>query len=158
MLSIVYDGKLYLAPIGENPGRCLDIGAGSGIWCIEMGEKFPSADITGIDLSANFPTWVPPNVHFEVEDVEEPWTFTRPFDYIHCRYMAGAISDWPGLMRQCFEQVIIYDSITRHIAYLTFQKHKPRRMGRIWRFQYRLLFSRRLSVRRRSFTALAEPI
>jgi trans-aconitate methyltransferase len=134
MLSMVYDGKLYLAPIGESPGRCLDIGAGSGIWCIEMGDKFPSADITGVDLSANVPTWVPPNVHFEVEDVEESWTFTRPFDYIHCRYMAAAISDWPRLMRQCFEQVIIYDSITRHVAYLTFQEHKPRRMGRIWRF------------------------
>ena len=103
MLSIVYDGNLYFAPIGETPGRCLDIGAGSGIWCIEMGDKFPSADITGVDLSANLPSWVPPNVHFEIEDVEEPWAFIRPFDYIHCRYMAVSIRDWPRLMRQCFE-------------------------------------------------------
>lgn len=68
MLSIVYGNKLHLAPIGSTPQRILDLGAGSGIWCIEMGDMYPSADILGVDLSANMPEWVPPNVHFEVED------------------------------------------------------------------------------------------
>lgn len=68
MFSIVYDNKLHLAPIGSTPQRILDLGAGSGIWCIEMGDMYPSADILGVDLSANMPEWVPPNVHFEVED------------------------------------------------------------------------------------------
>jgi ubiquinone/menaquinone biosynthesis C-methylase UbiE len=72
MLSIVYDNKLHLAPISSTPQRILDLGAGSGIWCIEMGDMYPSADILGVDLSANMPEWVPPNVHFEVEDEISP--------------------------------------------------------------------------------------
>jgi tRNA1(Val) A37 N6-methylase TrmN6 len=68
MMSIIYENKLHFAPIGHTPQRILDLGAGSGIWCIDMGDEYPSADITGVDLSANMPQWVPPNVHFEVED------------------------------------------------------------------------------------------
>lgn len=45
---------------------------------------------------------VPPNVKFEVDDCEEPWTFQEPFDFIHLRYMAASIKDWPGLAHQCF--------------------------------------------------------
>lgn len=33
------DGELHLAPIGENPQRILDIGTGTGIWAIDMGDK-----------------------------------------------------------------------------------------------------------------------
>lgn len=39
---------------------------------------------------------------FEVDDVEQEWTHSHPFDYIHCRYMAGSIKDWPHLMSQSF--------------------------------------------------------
>ena len=31
------------------------------------------------------------------------WTYEAPFDYIHCRYLACAISDWPRLVRQAFQ-------------------------------------------------------
>jgi SAM-dependent methyltransferase len=46
---------------------------------------------------------VPPNVRFEVDDIEQPWAFSRKFDYIHCRYLAGALSDWPRLMKQAYK-------------------------------------------------------
>lgn len=46
---------------------------------------------------------VPPNVKFEVDDCEEPWTFTEKFDIVHCRYLAAAIQDWPRLVSQAFE-------------------------------------------------------
>ena len=46
---------------------------------------------------------VPANVKFEVDDAEESWTFQHQFDFIHCRYLAAAISDWEKLVRQCFE-------------------------------------------------------
>jgi trans-aconitate methyltransferase len=103
MMCIIYNNKLHLAPISPTPHRVLDLGAGSGIWCVEMGDMYPSAEIVGVDLSANMPNWVPPNVTFEVEDIEESWTFSQPFDYIHSRYLANAIRDWPRLVRQCFE-------------------------------------------------------
>lgn len=46
---------------------------------------------------------VPPNVVFEVDDVEAEWCFSRQFDYIHCRYLAGSIGNWPRLMEQAFK-------------------------------------------------------
>lgn len=104
LMYILYDGKLHLAPM-HNPHRVLDIGAGSGIWCIDFADIYASAEILGVDLSANLPTYVPPNVRFEVDDLEDDWTFAYPFDYIHSRYMAGSIKDWPRLMKQCFEFV-----------------------------------------------------
>lgn len=102
LLMMVNDGKLHLAPIGSSPQRILDIGAGTGIWCIDMGDQYPSAEVIGVDISASAPTFLPPNVRFEIDDVEDPWTYKNPFDYIHSRYMAGSIQDWPKLMQQCF--------------------------------------------------------
>ncbi|KAL1614208.1 hypothetical protein SLS54_009926 [Diplodia seriata] len=96
------DGKLHLAPIGESPQRILDIGAGTGIWAIEMAEAFPSAEVIGNDLSPVQPSFVPPNVKFEIDDVEDDWLYSTPFDYIHCRFMAGSLKDWPRLMAQAF--------------------------------------------------------
>jgi hypothetical protein len=45
---------------------------------------------------------VPPNVHFEVDDVEDEWPPRRPFDLVHIRYMLGSIQDWPKLLRQAW--------------------------------------------------------
>lgn len=104
MLRILMRDKLYFAPIStDKPIKVLDIGTGTGIWAIELGDELPLAEIVGIDLSPTQSSWVPPNVKFEVDDCEEPWTFQQPFDFIHSRYMAAAIKDWPKLARQCFE-------------------------------------------------------
>lgn len=46
---------------------------------------------------------MPPNVKFEIDDVEEDWLYSTPFDYIHCRFMAGSLKDWPRLMSQAFQ-------------------------------------------------------
>lgn len=100
---IASDGHLHLAPIDWSPQRVLDIGCGTGTWCIEMADLYPSAEVIGVDLSPFQPVLVPPNVSFQLDDVEEEWTWTRPFDYIHVRYMARPICDWPRLIRQCFE-------------------------------------------------------
>ena len=51
------NNKLHYAPIGENPGRILDVGTGTGIWAIEMGDEYPSAEIVGTDLSPIQPSW-----------------------------------------------------------------------------------------------------
>ncbi|KAI9797456.1 MAG: hypothetical protein M1833_005496 [Piccolia ochrophora] len=103
MMTLLMDEKLHLAPIGANPKRVLDIGTGTGIWCVEMGDRYPSAEILGNDLSAVQPSAVPPNVRFEIDDVEDDWAFPQPFDYIHSRYMAASIADWPRLVKRCFD-------------------------------------------------------
>lgn len=64
------DGQLHLAPFTpENPPtKILDIGTGTGLWAVEMGDEYPSAHIIGTDLSPVQPALVPPNVRFFVED------------------------------------------------------------------------------------------
>lgn len=37
MFSHMMHGKIFLAPIGPNPGRVIDIGTGTGIWAIDFG-------------------------------------------------------------------------------------------------------------------------
>ncbi|KAL8952043.1 MAG: hypothetical protein Q9222_002030 [Ikaeria aurantiellina] len=101
-LKILLDNKLLLCPINK-PESVLDIGTGTGIWAIEFGDDNPNAQIIGTDLSATQPSWVPPNVKFEIDDCEEPWTFREKFDIIHGRYLAAAIKDWPRLVSQAFE-------------------------------------------------------
>jgi len=103
MFTVINDGKLHLAPIGTAPGRILDVGAGTGLWCISMGDLYPMAEVIGVDISPSMPTLVPTNVRFEVDDAEEDWTYSQPFDYVHGRYMAAAIKDWPRLIQQCYE-------------------------------------------------------
>lgn len=99
-------GGLYLAPIDtERPQRILDIGTGNGVWAIEMGDNLPNSIVIGNDLSANMPAFVPPNVKFEVDDVENEWVYDQPFSYIFCRYMAASISDWPQLIRRTFDNI-----------------------------------------------------
>ncbi|KAJ0306593.1 hypothetical protein Brms1b_010308 [Colletotrichum noveboracense] len=85
---ISYGEKLFLAPVPqEKTHRILDIGTGTGIWAVEAAEIFPNAEILGNDLSAIQPAWCPPNVKFEIDDVESPWLYEHKFDFIFCRYI-----------------------------------------------------------------------
>ncbi|KAI8317090.1 Secondary metabolism regulator LAE1 [Colletotrichum sp. SAR11_240] len=73
--------RLYLAPLEkEKIQKILDIGTGTG--AMEIGDIFPNAEVIGNDLSAIQPEWVPPNVKFEIDDVESPWIGDRKYDYI----------------------------------------------------------------------------
>ncbi|KAF6821434.1 methyltransferase domain-containing protein [Colletotrichum musicola] len=97
-------GKLFLAPVPEEKThRILDMGTGTGIWAIEAADLFPNAEVIGNDFSAIQPGWVPPNVKFEIDDVEQPWVNPSNYDFIFCRYMAGSIADWPKLMNNVYE-------------------------------------------------------
>ncbi|OTA99031.1 hypothetical protein M426DRAFT_325493 [Hypoxylon sp. CI-4A] len=105
-LTVLLDDKLFLAPIRGDIEKVLDIGTGTGIWAIDMGDQFPNAEITGTDLSPTQPLWVPPNVKFEIDDCTKTWTWPHDtFDFIHLRYLFGAIQDWNGLFRQAYDCV-----------------------------------------------------
>jgi len=54
-------------------------------------------------LFSDSPYSVPPNVRFEIDDLEEPWTFRGNFDYIHSRIMTLAFTDWRAYLQKCFE-------------------------------------------------------
>ncbi|EXF84018.1 TAM domain methyltransferase [Colletotrichum fioriniae PJ7] len=61
--------------------------------------------VRGIDLSAAQPTFTPKNVKFLIDDLEEPWTYSRPFDYIHSRMMNSSIRDWREYIRNCYDNL-----------------------------------------------------
>ncbi|EXJ61465.1 uncharacterized protein A1O5_11781 [Cladophialophora psammophila CBS 110553] len=105
LFAIINEDRLHLAPLKPEPGRVLDLGAGTGAWAIEFAEAYPSAVVVGVDISPTMSEFVPPNVQFEIDDVEDQWTYSKQADYIHCRYMVGSISDWPKLMRQCYDNL-----------------------------------------------------
>ncbi|KAH6630977.1 S-adenosyl-L-methionine-dependent methyltransferase [Chaetomium sp. MPI-SDFR-AT-0129] len=89
------DGRLHLAPFSRTnpPRKVLDIATGTGLWAIEMGDLYPEAEIIGTDLSPIQPGFVPPNVHFFVEDSSEDWCYPPEFDFIHTRVTIGCWSD-----------------------------------------------------------------
>lgn len=102
-LTIMLDDKLFLAPVKDDMEKVLDVGTGTGIWAIDVGDQYPKAEVTGTDLSPTQPLWVPPNVKFEIDDCTKEWTWpSNTFDFIHIRYLFGAIADWTALFRQAF--------------------------------------------------------
>jgi len=46
---------------------------------------------------------VPPNCHFELDDMEEPWVWKEDsFDFIFSRDLILSVRDWPRLIDQCY--------------------------------------------------------
>ncbi|KAK2028991.1 TAM domain methyltransferase [Colletotrichum zoysiae] len=102
MVVHLCSGKLHSAPL-RNPQRVIDIGTGTGIWAIDMADEYPEADVVGIDLSPIQPEFVPPNVHFLVDDAESRWLYPEnTFDYVHLRNMAPSIKKWPELFAEAY--------------------------------------------------------
>lgn len=95
--------KLHHCPL-EEPLRIIDMGCGTGQWAIEVAEMYSAAEVIGIDLSPIQPTWVPPNVKFEIDDVEGDWTWPENhFDLVHEQLLVtGCLADTP----KYFEQVL----------------------------------------------------
>ncbi|KAJ4251467.1 hypothetical protein NW762_011452 [Fusarium torreyae] len=103
-LTLMLDEKLYLPPIGDSPQSILDVGTGTGIWAINMADQFPSAKVVATDITPTQPSFVPPNVEFQIDDAQLDWTFEpESFDFIHIRYLQGSIDDWDKLYSQVYK-------------------------------------------------------
>ncbi|KAH7133077.1 S-adenosyl-L-methionine-dependent methyltransferase [Dactylonectria estremocensis] len=91
ILTLGLGDKLHMAPLEkEKVQQVIDIGTGT-------------AEVIGTDISPIQPSWVPPNVRFEIEDCNQEWTFASDFtDFIHMRWLFGSIKDWDALCSEAF--------------------------------------------------------
>lgn len=106
ILKMCLDGALTATSLLTSPQHIFDVGTGTGIWAIEIGDKYPSAQIIGVDISPMQPTWVPPNVMFEIDDITKPWARTKgSMDFVHIRNMVGSIRDWKALFAEALDHL-----------------------------------------------------
>ncbi|KUJ09365.1 S-adenosyl-L-methionine-dependent methyltransferase [Mollisia scopiformis] len=105
LFVMTMNNKLHLAPL-KNPQNVLDIATGTGIWAIEFAEEYPSAAVLGTDLSPIQPAYVPANCRFEINDAEEEWIFSQPFDYIHGRALVTCFRDPPSVIASIYENLV----------------------------------------------------
>ncbi|KAK1460629.1 TAM domain methyltransferase [Colletotrichum cuscutae] len=102
-------GRLGLAPpceMGAEIKRVLDLGTGTGIWAIEFGDDHPEVEVSFSHPVLTFNSPVIPNVRFEIDDLEEDWTYAHKFDYIHSRFMTSSIANWKDLLTKAFKHLV----------------------------------------------------
>jgi len=105
LFSLTLNGRLHLAPIGDDVSKVLDICTGTGIWAIDFALKYPNAKVIGSDLSPIQPDYVPENCQFEIDDAEDEWTYSTKFDYIHARQTFTCFRSCPAVITQAFKSL-----------------------------------------------------
>lgn len=68
-----------------------------------VADKFPSASVVGVDLSPIQPSWVPPNLKFLVDDIEDEWMHGDDYDFVHMRCISPWLKDEVKVLRQAHE-------------------------------------------------------
>lgn len=104
---LTFDDLLHLCPVGQDKpiGRVLDAGTGTGIWAMDFADKHPEAAVVGVDLSPIQPAYVPPNLTWFIDDLEEPWAYSTKFDFVYTRMLTGSIAGRPKFFGQAFENL-----------------------------------------------------
>ncbi|KAG6159780.1 hypothetical protein E4U37_002488 [Claviceps purpurea] len=104
MMMMLMRDKLFLSPIGNHPQSIFDIGTGTGTWAIQVGERYPSATVRGIDIALIQPGMVPSNVSFLVNDCEQEWA-ERYVDLVHFRFMITMLRDTSKVLGHAFKSL-----------------------------------------------------
>ncbi|KAL7754851.1 hypothetical protein ACKLNR_015191 [Fusarium oxysporum f. sp. zingiberi] len=99
---VVRKNHLFSASLDvEQPLRILDLGTGTGIWSIELSEKYPHMHVQGLDFNMIQPKMIPrtmaPPKPFDLEGSWE--TVDLDWDFMHVRTLFGSIQNWPDLYK-----------------------------------------------------------
>lgn len=106
LFTLTFDGKLFTCDVDKGKKqihRVLDAGCGTGIWAIDFADEHPESEVLGIDLSPIQPSFIPPNVSFQVDDLEQDWIFNNKFDFIYARMLTGSFQDFPAFFTKSYE-------------------------------------------------------
>ena len=70
----------------------------------DFADAHPTTRVIGTDLSPIQPTWIPPNLHFEVDDCCDDWVYGKDsFDFIHARGLYGCVADWDKFYKEALK-------------------------------------------------------
>jgi len=64
---------------------------------------YPSAEVLGLDLSPIQPPWVPPNVKFIIDDIEDEWMAGSDWDMVHMRCICPWLKDQAKVLQAAYE-------------------------------------------------------
>ncbi|KAJ5128219.1 hypothetical protein N7448_001937 [Penicillium atrosanguineum] len=137
IFRLFFDGEICATRL-ENPQMILDIGTGTGIWAMEsanlfcyvgmftdkavVADQIPAAEVVGVDLSPIQPIWVPPNLRFIIDDVNQEMRFpSNSVDFIHVRGLAGSIENWSSFLQQCYK----YGRLTIPLGHVLCFQERP---------------------------------
>lgn len=91
---------------GEHP-RILDLGFGTGIWLLDMANKYHNTEFMGIDMACMAPPTVYPNLEFRCPmDYEGPWALGEgSYSMIHLQMGLGSVANWPRLYERVYQHL-----------------------------------------------------
>lgn len=103
---------LYRAPLSPPTiHRVLDIGCGTCNWPIAFAHQHPHAHVLGVDIEskpeAQQKAPFPQNFTLHLADLEEEatWKDLGQFEFIHARFLAVVVRDWPKMIQRCLEHL-----------------------------------------------------
>lgn len=73
--------------------------------CESVADQYPSAEVLGVDFTPIQPHWMPRNLNFIVDDIEQEWMYGSDFDFIHFRQVFPVLKNTTTVLERAFEYV-----------------------------------------------------
>ncbi|KAK2000670.1 methyltransferase domain-containing protein [Colletotrichum falcatum] len=106
LVKRLLDGDDYVSPIGNNPQKIMDVGTGTGLWAVDVADKFPSAHVIGVDISPIQNPYAPQNVEWRIDDVQELWSqLYSDLDFVHFRSVSVTLREPVRVIRSAYENL-----------------------------------------------------